>query len=226
MAQSPEKSAVIFDLDGVLTDTAELHYQSWCVVARELGFEFSRAANEALRGVSRMKSCDLMLGERADDFSEADKAEIARKKNNAYLELVAGMSQADLMPGAGELLEAVRADGMHTAVASASRNGHTVIKQLGIAALLDVEFDGNDVSESKPSPELFLSAANHLAVPVERCVVIEDAEVGVEAARRAKMAVIGIGPSERVGHADICVNGTDEIDVSMIRSLIQREKSS
>jgi beta-phosphoglucomutase len=164
MSDTRASTAVIFDLDGVLTDTAELHYQSWCLVAQELGIAFSRQQNEALRGVSRMKSCDLMLGERRGDYSDVEKAEIARKKNDAYLALVAQMSAQDLLPGAEALLKSIRAAGMKTAVASASRNGHTVLARLGIGELLDVALDGNDVPASKPAPDLFLTAAEQMGV--------------------------------------------------------------
>lgn len=220
MSAAQATKAVIFDLDGVLTDTAELHFQSWCLVAQDLGIAFSRQQNEALRGVSRMKSCDLMLGERRGDYSDVEKAEIARQKNDAYLALVDQMSEQDLLPGAEVLLKSIRAAGMKTAVASASRNGHTVLARLGISELLDVALDGNDVPESKPAPDLFLSAAEQMGVSNSDCVVIEDAEVGVEAARRAKMRVIGIGPEARVGQADRRVEAVSEISLLMVQELL------
>jgi beta-phosphoglucomutase len=225
MSDTRASTAVIFDLDGVLTDTAELHYQSWCLVAQELGIAFSRQQNEALRGVSRMKSCDLILGERRGDYSDVEKAEIARKKNDAYLALVAQMSAQDLLPGAEALLKSIRAAGMKTAVASASRNGHTVLARLGIGELLDVALDGNDVPASKPAPDLFLTAAEQMGVSSSECVVIEDAEVGVEAAQRAEMRVIGIGPEARVGQADRRVDTVSEIDLKMVQDLMARQAS-
>ncbi|MBI5864443.1 MAG: HAD hydrolase-like protein, partial [Planctomycetes bacterium] len=136
--------AAIFDLDGVLTDTAELHYQSWQTLADELGLPFDRGANEALRGLSREESLARVLGAAASRFSPQEQADLTRRKHDDYLRRVDRMTPADLLPGAGELVRALRAAGFRLAVASSSRNARTVIEKLGIAALLDVIVDGND----------------------------------------------------------------------------------
>jgi kojibiose phosphorylase len=193
--------AVIFDLDGVLTDTAELHYQSWQWLADELGLPFDRQTNEALRGLSRMESLTKVLGGRAAEFTDEQKQEIARRKNEDYLRRVSKMTPADLLPGAGELLAALRKRGVRVAVASSSKNAGAVVDRLGIRLLLDVLVDGNDVDRSKPDPRVFLAAAERLGLPPARCVVVEDAASGVEAALAAGMRVVGIGPPERVGKA-------------------------
>jgi len=200
------ETAAIFDLDGVLTDTAELHYQSWQWIADELGLPFGRQANEALRGLSREESLVRVLGARAGDFTDEQQHEIAERKNSDYCRRVARMTPADLFPGARELLEQLRARGVGIAVASSSRNARTVVDRLQIRPLLDVLVDGNDAPRSKPDPQVFLLAAERLGVPAARCVVVEDAASGIEAARAAGMRVIGIGPPERVGHAH-CVTG-------------------
>jgi beta-phosphoglucomutase len=213
-------SAVIFDLDGVLTDTAELHYQSWQRIADELGLPFDRHANEALRGLSREESLERLLGPRSAEFSPQRKQEITARKNAEYLARVSSMTPADLLPGARELLTAVRETGLGVAVASSSRNAGAVIDRLGIRALLDAVVDGNDAPRSKPDPQVFLLAAERLGVPPRRCAVVEDAASGVAAALAAGMKVVGIGPRERVGAAHLVVAAIGELSVAMIRPLL------
>ena len=220
MTQPATARAAIFDLDGVLTDTADLHYQSWKILADELGVPFDRQRNEALRGVSRMRSCDLMLGEHADRFSDEDKARIADRKNTEYIRLVGQMTPADLFPGARDLLQSLRAAGWVTALASASKNGQIVVDQLKIRGLLDVVVDGHDAPLSKPDPQVFLVAAEQAGARPEHCVVVEDAEAGVEAGLAAKMHVIGIGPAERVGRADYIVAGVHALSVHDFARLV------
>jgi beta-phosphoglucomutase len=193
--------AVIFDLDGVLTDTAELHYQSWQWLMDQMGIPFDRQANEALRGLSRVESLETILGERSGEFTPEQKQEIARRKNEEYVSRVARMTPADLLPGAGDLLRELRQRGVAIAVASSSKNAQAVLVRLGIEALLDAVVDGNDVEESKPDPRVFLEAAERLGVEPSQCVVIEDATSGVAAALEAGMWVVGIGPPQRVGRA-------------------------
>jgi len=197
----PAKIAIIFDLDGVLTDTAELHYQSWQGLMDEMGIPFDRRKNEALRGLSRRESLETILGEWSREFTEEQKEDIARRKNEEYVSRVAKMTPGDLLPGAGELLKELRLRGVAVAVASSSKNAAAVIERLRIRPLLDALVDGNHVSTSKPDPLIFLQTAKHLGVPPRRCVVVEDAASGVEAALAAGMWVVGLGPAERVGRA-------------------------
>lgn len=219
MRDSP--GAAIFDLDGVLTDTAELHYLSWESLARELKLPFDRRANEALRGLSRMASLERLLGHRSGEFSPAQKEDLCRRKNEDYLRRVSRMTPLDLLPGAAALLRGVRAAGLRVGVASSSRNARAVIERLEIEPLLDVIVDGNDAERSKPHPQVFLLAAERLNVAPAQCVVIEDAESGVEAALAAGMKVIGLGPPERVGRAHLCVAGLHEIQVSSVLALLR-----
>lgn len=212
--------AAIFDLDGVLTDTADLHYRSWKILADELDVPFDRAQNEALRGVSRMQSLELMLGEQSGRFSDAQKTEIAYRKNEEYKRLVTEMTPADLFPGARELLEALRAAGFKTAVASASKNCHAVVDQLEIRPLLDAVVDGTDAPRSKPDPQVFLVAAEQIGAAPGTSVVVEDAAAGVEAALAAGMVCIGIGPAERVGQAQRRVAAVGELGVADFQSLL------
>lgn len=212
--------AVIFDLDGVLTDTAELHYQSWQALADELGLPFDRAANEALRGLSREQSLALVLGPRGGEFSEARRAELTRRKNDDYLRRVATMTPDDLLDGAADLLVALTGMRIPLAVASSSRNARTVIERLGVASRFAVIVDGNEAPLSKPDPQVFRLAAERLRMPPARCIVIEDAASGVAAGRAAGMRVIGLGPRDRVGHADRVVTSLCDLDPAQLCELL------
>ena len=220
MDEMNTRPAAIFDLDGVLTDTADLHYRSWKMVADEIGVPFDRRANEALRGVSRMQSCDLMLAAHAGEYTLAQKEELARRKNDEYIRLVQQMTPADLFPGAATLLTGLRAAGFATALASASKNGQIVVDRLQLRGLLDVVVDGHDAPKSKPDPQVFLVAAERVGAPPARCVVVEDAEAGVEAGLAAGMKVIGIGPAERVGRAHYRVEHVRELSAADFQRLL------
>ncbi len=209
-------AAVIFDLDGVLTDTAELHYRSWQWLMDEMGIPFDRQKNEALRGLSRAESLETILGEQSGKYTEAQKSEILRRKNDNYVARVEKMSPADLLPGAGELLDELRDRQIPIAVASSSKNAEAVLARLDIRSRLDALVDGNDVPNSKPNPRVFLEAARSLNVPPENCVVVEDAASGVEAALAAGMRVIGVGPPERVGRAHVIKTSIAEVTADLL----------
>ncbi len=197
--------AFIFDLDGVITDTAEYHYRAWQRLADEEGFPFDRAVNEKLRGISRRASLDIILAGRT--LPEDQVLALMARKNDYYVEMLEQVSSADLLPGALELLHEARAAGIKTALGSASRNAWTVIQRLGIADLFDAISDGASVERTKPAPDLFLHAAAQLGVPPDQCVVFEDAEAGILAARAAGMRTVGLGPPARVGMADVVFPG-------------------
>lgn len=198
-----ELRAVIFDLDGVITDTAELHYRSWQHLADAEGLRFDREMNERLRGLSRRASLEIILVENARSASEEQMAAWMARKNDDYLAMLDEITPADLLPGALPFIEAVRAAGGRIALGSASRNARAVLDRLGITALFDVIADGDSVARSKPAPDLFLWAAEQLGQPPARCAVVEDAKAGIDAALAAGMWAIGIGPVERVGHAHV-----------------------
>ncbi|MBD2436513.1 beta-phosphoglucomutase [Nostoc sp. FACHB-110] len=197
----PDIRGVIFDLDGVLTDTAEYHYQAWQRLADEEGIPFSRQANEALRGVSRRESLMLIIGDRK--YSEAQIQEMMERKNGYYVELIHHVTPKDLLPGAIALLDELRQAGIKTAIGSASKNAQTVIQLLGIADKVDAMADGYSVQQPKPAPDLFLYAAKELGLQPAQCVVVEDAAAGVEAALAGGMWAVGLGPVERVGAAHV-----------------------
>lgn len=195
--------AFIFDLDGVLTDTAEYHYRAWKRLADEEGIPFDRRDNEALRGVSRRESLSRMLKGRP--ISEEQAQAWMERKNSYYVEMIRQMRPADVLPGSHELLAELRAAGIKIAIASASMNAGEVVDRLGLSAEIDALCDGNSVTRTKPAPDLFLYAARQLGIPPATCVVVEDAEAGVEAALAGGMRAIGIGPVERVGKAHLVI---------------------
>ncbi|MCC5613738.1 beta-phosphoglucomutase [Nostoc sp. CHAB 5836] len=202
-AQSPilNIQGFIFDLDGVLTDTAELHYLAWQKLADEEGIPFNRQANEALRGVSRRASLMLIIGNRL--YSEAQIEEMMERKNRYYVKLLENITSQDLLPGAIALLDELRQGGIKIGIGSASKNARTVIERLGIADKVDAIADGYSVQQPKPAPDLFLYAAKQLGLEPEQSVVVEDAAAGIEAALAAGMWAVGLGPIERVGAAHV-----------------------
>lgn len=201
--------AFIFDLDGVLTDTAEQHFQAWKQLADEEGLSFSREENEALRGISRRESLNLLLKGR--QIAEEQAQDWMERKNRYYLDRIRRLTSKDLLPGVWELLQEIRHAGLKIAVASASKNAAEVVTRLGIFPLIDVLVDGNSGARTKPAPDLFLLAARRLGEPPEACVVVEDAAAGIEAARAAGMRTIGLGPPKRVGAARLVLPSLNDI---------------
>jgi beta-phosphoglucomutase len=191
----------LFDLDGVLTDTSEFHYQGWKHLAEDLGLPFTREDNEALRGVSRRESLALLLKGKA--VSEAEAQEYMDRKNGYYLELVRQMTPANLLPGAREILEELRSMRLKRGIVSSSKNTPLVLERLQIGDLVNGVVDGNAPARSKPFPDLFVLGAALFALPASKCLVIEDATAGVLAAHTAGMKAVGLGPIERVGMAEL-----------------------
>lgn len=177
--------AALFDLDGVLVDTAKYHYLAWKALADELGFPFTLQDNERLKGVSRMESLDILLAIGGVSMTEEEKQEAARRKNDRYVAYIRHVDASELLPGAREYLLRLRAAGVKIALGSASRNAAPILKNTGILPLFDAVVDGSDVSRAKPDPEVFLLAAQRLGVPPAGCVVFEDAAAGIEAAGAA-----------------------------------------
>ncbi len=196
-------AGVIFDLDGVITDTAEYHYRAWQRLAEEEGLYFDRRLNERLRGVSRSASLAIILEANRRTLDEAEMAAWMERKNTYYVQMLTQITPADLLPGALALIEELRAAGIKVALGSASKNAPTVLAQLGIAHLFDVVADGTHVERTKPAPDLFLWAAQAMGLSPGLCAVIEDAAAGIDAALAAGMWAIGLGPEERVGHAHV-----------------------
>ncbi|MFN4914240.1 MAG: beta-phosphoglucomutase [Sphingomonadales bacterium] len=209
---------MIFDLDGVLTDTAVHHYQSWRRIAEGVGFALTEKHNEQLKGVSRADSLDIILGWADATLNDAEKAALLIEKNNHYFELIASLSSADILPGVVAFLENIRSGGIKTAVGSSSKNAPFILDKLQLTSYFDAVVDGNMVRQTKPDPEVFINAAKLLALPAESCLVIEDADAGVAAARAAGMSVLGITAHGQLAEADFCVQNLLNIDLSFLQS--------
>jgi len=189
----PRLECVIFDLDGVLTDTAELHYQAWQRLAAEKGLPFDRTVNEHLRGVSRRNSLEIILRHAGVELAEEEKEGLANRKNGYYRELISRLSPADLLPGIADLLTQLKESGIKTGLASASHNAREIVQRLEIGRFLDLVVDPSAIVKGKPDPEIFFRAAEGLGIPYENCAGVEDAQVGIQAIRAAGMFAVGIG---------------------------------
>ncbi len=205
------KEAFIFDLDGVLVDTARFHYMAWKRLAETLGFDFSMQQNEKLKGVSRMQSLEYLLEWSGIQKTVAEKQRLATLKNDWYLELVDEMTPSDVLPGALDLLEYAKANHVKTAVGSASKNARRILERLSMLNYFDAIIDGNSVVHTKPNPEVFIKAAQFLEVTPETCLVFEDAQAGIEAAKAAGMQVVGIGKATDLQGADLVISGLADL---------------
>ncbi len=210
----------IFDLDGVLTDTSELHYLAWKKLADEEMIDFSRKDNEALRGIPRRESLLLILKNK--EVSEIQIQEMMARKNKNYVESISTLTSKDLLPGAQKLLESFKNGGIKIALGSASKNARSVINNLGIAHFFDAVADGESVVHQKPAPDLFLYAAKRIGVQPSKCVVFEDAAAGIDAAQAAGMWAIGIGPQTRFSTAYIICKNLRGLTLKKISFLLTR----
>lgn len=212
--------AVIFDMDGVLTDTVEFHYLSWKKVVSQYGVPFTRLENEKLLGLTRRRSLEVLLGERS--FSEQQIQAILQRKNEYFLEFVSQMNPAHLLPGVNRLLSELSTARMRIGVASASRNTRLVLKQLGVYNFMHAILDGNSMLPSKPAPDIFLAAASALQVQPQACLVLEDSASGIQAALAAGMCVVGLGPVRRVSQAHAVFSDLTEVCLKELRSVYNR----
>lgn len=184
--------AVIFDLDGVIVSTDECHYRAWKKTADEEGIYFDRKINDRLRGVSRMDSLEIVL-ERAERlYTDEEKVELAERKNNYYKEYIKKLTKDDILNGVNENLAELKAKGIKVAIGSSSKNTPDILKYIGLDNYFDAVSDGNNITKSKPDPEVFLKAADMLGVPYEKCLVVEDADSGIEAGKRAGMYTLAL----------------------------------
>jgi len=195
-------AAVLFDLDGVLVDTAKLHYAAWKRLADSLSVTFDEQSNQALKGVDRLGSLDLLLGSRAQGVSMAEKQRLADLKNRWYVESLISIQAGDLLPGALDALSEVRDAGLKMALVSASRNARAVLARLEIEDRFDVVVDPARVARGKPAPDIFVAAAEELDVEAQACLGIEDAAAGVAGLKAAGMTAIGVGDPSVLHQAD------------------------
>lgn len=184
--------AVIFDLDGVIVSTDDCHYRAWKKMADEEGIYFDRKINNRLRGVSRTASLDIVLEMANREYSEDEKQALAEKKNNYYKKLICELTPNDILPGAMETLEELKKNGIKIAIGSSSKNTPIILKQIGLDTYFDAISDGNNITHSKPDPEVFLKAAEMLGVAPEHCMIVEDADAGIEAGKRAGMKTLSV----------------------------------
>lgn len=197
--------AIIFDLDGVICSTDKYHYLAWKKLADRLGIYFDEKINQKLRGVSRMESLEIVLGERSDSYTEEEKQAFAEEKNNIYKEYLSTMTPADLSEETRETLEGLRKRGYLLAIGSSSKNTRQILNQLGLGDFFDAIADGTQITYSKPNPEVFLLAANMLGVNPEEALVIEDADSGIQAAYAGEFRAIGIHTPENQPDSDISI---------------------
>ncbi len=216
----PHLAAVIFDLDGVITDTAEHHYRAWKRLAAEESIPFDRELNERLKGVSRMESLDIILDSAGQTASLPDKVRLADRKNAYFRELIDAITPADLLPGIGDLLADLRTRGIRTGIASMSQNVYDVVRHLGIESMVDVIVDPATLVKGKPDPEIFLTAAELLGLRFEDCVGIEDARAGIEAITAARMVAVGVG--DDLPGCDWLIDDTRLLTFDALSALFER----
>ncbi|XWW45722.1 beta-phosphoglucomutase [Fibrella sp. USSR17] len=219
--------AFLFDLDGVLVDTAVFHYQAWRRMANSLGFDFTHEFNETLKGVSRMDSLDRILALGGVTLPAERKLELAAEKNAWYLELVQQMTPDDILPGVNAFLAQIRQAGeqghpIKIALGSVSKNAPLILERVGLSHIFDAVIDGSKITHSKPDPEVFLMGAAELNVSPDECIVFEDAVAGIEAAKRGHMFALGIGSPDVLTQADLVVPSFEHITVAELLAAIER----
>jgi beta-phosphoglucomutase len=214
------KKAFIFDLDGVIVDTAKYHYLAWKKIATGLGIEFTHEHNELLKGVSRVRSLDIILGLGNVDASQEQKDQWLIQKNEDYLSYLVDMDQSEILPGVMTVLEFLKANHQPIALGSASKNARPILEKTGILSYFDAIVDGNDVSNAKPDPEVFLQAAQKLGISNENSIVFEDSVAGIQAANIAHMTSIGIGEASILNESKYNFQDFTYIDEAFLNSLI------
>jgi beta-phosphoglucomutase len=208
--------ACLFDLDGVIVDTAKYHFIAWKEMAAELGFDFTEHDNEQLKGVSRTRSLEILLEIGKITKSEPEKLMLAERKNQRYLEYVLQMTEEEILPGVTRFLDDLRNNGILIALGSASKNAPLILDRIHLKEKFDVIVDGNSVSRAKPDPEVFLKGAELLKIEPSACLVFEDAQVGIEAALNGGMNVIGVGSPDNLSFADHFIPGFKKIDYQLL----------
>ncbi|WP_457611554.1 beta-phosphoglucomutase [Lutibacter sp.] len=210
----------IFDLDGVIVDTAKYHYLAWKNLANSLGFNFTKKQNEQLKGVSRVESLEILLKYGNVKLSEEKKQSLLLEKNKEYLEYVHKMTPKEILPGVNQLLTFLETNNIKFALGSASKNAPLILEKVGLYKRFTAIVDGNDVSKAKPNPEVFLLGAEKLGMNPENCIVFEDAIAGIKAANAAKMISIGIGDKKVLSEAAYVFMDMTEITSDFLKNLI------
>jgi beta-phosphoglucomutase len=214
-----ELKGCIFDLDGVIVDTAKYHFMAWRRLAKELGFVFTLEDNEALKGVSRMASLEILLKTGGVTASDKEKEQLAARKNGWYVEFISGMTPDEILPGSIRLLKALRKEGILTGIGSASKNAGMILDGIRLREMFDVIVDGNKIHKAKPDPEVFLRGAEEMNLQPSECIVFEDAQAGIEAAIAGGMKCVGVGNPELLGRADLVIPDLKKITIKQLRNL-------
>ena len=208
--------ACLFDLDGVVVDTAKYHYLAWKRLANNLGFDFTEKDNERLKGVSRIQSLEILLSIGKVNPSHSEKLKMAQEKNEWYVEYISKLDESEILPGVKNFLIELRQNGIKIALGSASKNSMLILNNLNLTSYFDAIVDGNKVSKAKPDPEVFLLGARELQVHPSECLVFEDAQAGIDAAKAANMKVIGIGQKDVLLNADKVFEGLSNAHMNII----------
>ena len=214
------KKAFIFDLDGVIVDTAKYHFLAWQKIAQELNIDFTHEHNELLKGVSRVRSLDIILELGQVQATPEQKAVWLHQKNEEYLSYLVHMDSSELLPGVLSVLHFLKDKGQSIALGSASKNARPILEKTGIMPLFDAIVDGNDVTNAKPDPEVFIQAAQKVGVSNENSIVFEDSVAGIQAANIAQMTSIGIGEAAILHEAKYIFNNFTEINETFLESLL------
>lgn len=211
--------AIIFDLDGVIVDTAKYHYIAWRKIANDLGFDFSESQNELLKGVSRVESLEFLLKSGNITLSHEEKEHLLDSKNKHYLSLISNMDESEILPGIQKLLQDLHQYKIPFALGSASKNARLILNGLHLTHLFSAIVDGNEVSKAKPNPEVFLVAAQRLNFSPNNCIVIEDAQAGIQAANKAGMISVGIGDKEVLFESKYRLDNTATLTFEFLKKL-------
>ena len=212
--------AFIFDLDGIIVDTAKYHFKSWRIISKNFGFELLETQNELLKGLSREESLERILSWAEISIDEFERKKCLEKKNELYKGFINNLSQMDILPGVIKLINFAALKGIPIALGSASKNAHQILKKLGIKNKFKVIIDGNSTSKSKPHPEVFLKGAQILGINPEEVIVFEDSIAGVNAANKAKMVSVGICKGGKIENARFNFNSLDDIPLEFFENLI------
>ncbi|HEA31005.1 MAG TPA: beta-phosphoglucomutase [Leeuwenhoekiella sp.] len=214
------RKGIIFDLDGVIVDTAGFHYLAWKHLANDLGFDFTEKQNEAFKGVSRVKSLELLLEIGKKTATQEEKDQWLKSKNDEYLSYIDNMSHDDILPGVAKVLDYLKENKVPIALGSASKNAVPILKRVKLHKIFDATVDGNDVSKAKPNPEVFVIGAKELGIDAADTIVFEDSIAGIQAANIAGMISVGIGDAKVLQEADYNFNDFTEIDIQFLDKLL------
>ena len=215
----------IFDLDGVIVDTAKYHYNAWRKLANSLGFDITEEQNENLKGVSRIESLEYILDLGNLTFTEEEKAQMAEEKNSWYVESISNMDKSELLPGAETLIKEIKASGLKVSLGSASKNSLRILEATGLIDYFDAIIDGTKTTESKPHPQVFLMGAEALELSPEECIVFEDSLNGVKAANTGGFVSIGVGDAEILKEANFVIPSLEGITVDALNESIFQTKN-